>query len=246
MSRQYTEPPVTGVAAAVDANMEADASARAQWLSAAMDGELSEQDVQSFRMLCATDTEMVTETETAVLYEWHSYNVIGEALRETNARCAVCDSTDFMAQLRQRLHNEKAHHCSMDWLTGAATNTMVSANAAANDSRFWKRAAGFASVAAVAACGALLWFSQAGTQPVLVAAADSISNAGNASVSMERVHAVPTSGASSADVVAGAGQWEPDARWAEYLRTHRQYAGDPYWSDQRRAGVQRTGFQNGR
>lgn len=217
------------------------ATARAQWLSAAMDGELTAEEMQAFQALCAADTAQ----NGSVQQDWHSYTAIGEALRETNARCAVCDSGAFMAQLRQRLHSEEAYHCSADWLETAAGSAAV-ADTAANDSRFWKRAAGFASMAAVTACAALLWLSQAGTQPVLVAGGDTGDGTGDASVRVVE-YAVPVSGVQQpADVTAAAGQWEPDARWEEYLRTHRQYAGDPYWSDRRRAGVQRTGFQGGR
>lgn len=218
----------------------ADASQQAQWLSAAMDGELSAQEVQAFQQWCAG-----ASTETAVLRQWHSYTAIGEALRETNARCTVCDSADFMLQMRQRLQAEEQHHCSVQWLE-RLTGCHSGAAAAANEARFWKRAAGFCSLAAVAACGALLWLSYTATPSAsaLMAGADggSVAEAAQSIAVADTAEMPPASGAAA----AVAGQWEVDARWQEYLRTHRQYAGDPYWSDRRGAAVQRTGFQSNR
>lgn len=217
----------------------ADATNQAQWLSAAMDGELSAREIENFQQLCAD-----ASTETAVLRQWHSYTAIGEALRETNARCAVRDSGDFVLQIRQRLQVEEQHHCSVQWLaqlTGSHADAAVAV--AANEARFWKRAAGFCSLAAVAACGALLWFSQAGAPPSALMAATGDTEATGTVVqglAVTDAAEVPVSGA------AVAGQWEADDRWREYLRTHRQYAGDPYWSDRRGAAVQRTGYQSNR
>lgn len=215
-----------------------DANQQAQWLSAAMDGELSAQEVQIFQQLCAD-----ASTETAVFRQWHSYTAIGEALRETNARCTVCDSVDFMLQMRQRLQSEDLHRCSVQWLEQLPGSRYAGSAEAANEARFWKRAAGFCSLAAVAACGALLWFSQAGAPPSALMAATGDTEATGTVVqglAVTDAAEVPVSGA------AVAGQWEADDRWREYLRTHRQYAGDPYWSDRRGAAVQRTGYQSNR
>lgn len=216
-----------------------DASQQAQWLSAAIDGELSAQEVQIFQQLCAD-----ASTETAVLRQWHSYTAIGEALRETNARCTVCDSADFMLQVRQRLQAEEPHHCSVQWLE-RLTGCHAGTEAAANEARFWKRAAGFFSFAAVVACGALLWLSHMAAPPAALTAGASVGGA--VEVTAQTTAVTDTAaGKSASDAAVVAGQWEADYRWQEYLRTHRQYAGDPYWSDRRGAAVQRTGYQNNR
>lgn len=223
-----------------------DSKAVAQWLSAAVDGELMDDDLASFQELCADE-----QIGQAVLYEWHSYTAIGEALRDTNARCQVCDSSDFLLRFRQHLAQEETHHRELNSTVSGFSSSTAKRFAeeagsavshhnskAANDARFWKRAAGFASVAAIAALGSLLWFSQSPVSSGLVAKTSTPDAVLSAAANVDALGATD-----SADVASQ--QWEPDARWVEYMRTHRQYAGDPYWASQRSGGVQRASFNAG-
>lgn len=224
-----------------------DRKAVVQWLSAAVDGELMADELSSFQELFEND-----QMGQSVLQEWHSYTAIGEVLRETNARCVVADSGDFLLHFRQYLAQEETHHRELNssvsgfkastaqskYATGGAGLNKSHGSKAANDARFWKRAAGFASVAAVAALGSLVWFSQLPTSSGLVAKTNAPNAVLSAAANVDSQNMVGV-----ADGVSQ--QWEPDARWVEYMRTHRQYAGDPYWASQRAGGVQRASFNVG-
>jgi sigma-E factor negative regulatory protein RseA len=81
---------------------------------------------------------------------WHTYHLIGDVLR--SGELAACGDSAFVDRLRARLRQEPG--LDRPRLAPAAVAPHRAAAAPANESSFrWKLAAGFASLAAVAAIG---------------------------------------------------------------------------------------------
>jgi sigma-E factor negative regulatory protein RseA len=96
---------------------------------------------------------------------WCSYHLVGEVLRTGRASTGTPPDV-FLAKLQRRLQQEHPGATPQP----APRTAVLPQREAANDWR-WKLAAGFASVAAVAAVGWNLWGTAAGTgtQPQLAA-----------------------------------------------------------------------------
>lgn len=115
---------------------------------------------------------------------WCAYHLVGEVLRTGRAPTGAAPE-DFLARLRVRLEAEPAPRTALAVIPAAVVRG--SERAAANDWR-WKMAAGFASVAAVAAIGWNLTGSSIGpaSQPQLAAAPAGVSAAALQPASMIR------------------------------------------------------------
>lgn len=222
-----------------------------EYFSAGFDGEWSDAAHEAWLHLNAESD----------VQRWQSYVAIGESLRAINASCPVSDSGDFMAQFRSRFAEEKplSVHSDALWSHSGVTRTKMAVKInsnvgasvsnrqttqpihhntdAANDTRFWKRAAGFASVAAVAAMASVVWMGTPSTGEV-VAQGNLQRNMENVTVADASTRSVPMAAARDQ------GQWQSDPQLQRYLRTHRQFAGNPYWS-QRPNGLQQASYQPG-
>lgn len=96
---------------------------------------------------------------------WCSYHLVGEVLRSGRASTGMPPEA-FLARLQQRLEQERAAPAPV-----AELAQVREPHAAAANDWGWKMAAGFASVAAVAAVGWNLWGGSAGgAQPQLAKA----------------------------------------------------------------------------
>ncbi|MEZ5608011.1 MAG: sigma-E factor negative regulatory protein [Burkholderiaceae bacterium] len=118
-------------------------------ISALMDGELTS--AQSADVLASADAAQARES-------WHLYHLIGDVLRAPDLGDGRGDAA-FVARLRQHLPPQEASQ----GLAPAVTVVAETRHDAANDGVFrWKMAAGFASLAAVAAIG---WGALGGIGP---------------------------------------------------------------------------------
>jgi sigma-E factor negative regulatory protein RseA len=106
-------------------------------VSALVDGQLCDAEfAQAMALL---------ETSRAARQRWHSYHVVGEALRTGQADLSPRES-DFVSRLRVRLQQEPTPLVLQD---APGKNVQDVLLASAND-RFWRRVVGLASVAMVA------------------------------------------------------------------------------------------------
>ncbi|CAM5785863.1 sigma-E factor negative regulatory protein [Ottowia pentelensis] len=111
-------------------------------ISALMDGELTP--AQAAAVLAAADAAEARES-------WHLYHLIGDVLRAPDLGDGRGDAA-FVARLRQQLPPQLAPQGLVD--APAVAVVAETRHEAANDGVFrWKMAAGFASLAAVAAIG---------------------------------------------------------------------------------------------
>ncbi|HMN56266.1 MAG TPA: sigma-E factor negative regulatory protein [Ottowia sp.] len=109
-------------------------------ISALMDGELTP--AQAAAVLAAADAAEARES-------WHLYHLIGDVLRAPDLGDGRGDAA-FVARLRQQLPPQPVPQGLVD----APAVVAETRHEAANDGVFrWKMAAGFASLAAVAAIG---------------------------------------------------------------------------------------------
>ncbi len=177
-----------------------------QLLSALVDGEIDHEHLAA--LLAADD-----DTD-AVLGKWHSYHVIGDALRGDASAARVAQApADFLAGVRLRLQAEEAVAVLPVPL---AMPARVQAPAA-NDAVFrWQLVAGLASLAAVMAVS---WTVLSGAPAGSGGAAAQL-----ASASTPAQAAAP---AQSTTVVVNTGQGPliRDARLEELLAEHRQNGG---------------------
>jgi sigma-E factor negative regulatory protein RseA len=143
---------------------------------------------------------------------WHSYHLIGEVLR--TGECALAArGGDFLSQLQARLAQERVPARAP--LAEAPIPVITVRAEAANDTSFrWKMAAGFASMAAVAAVGWAVIATPAGPQQPQLAAAY---------LAPASVAAAGASGTVIANTEKGA--MIRDARLDEFLAAHRQFGG---------------------
>ena len=145
---------------------------------------------------------------------WHTYHLIGDVLRSSDLAGRQAPER-FLAKLQQRLGEEKQPVVALHY--EALQASAVRRSEAANDASLrWKMAAGFASVAAVAAIG---WNVMGSGAPA---------------------GAQLASAPGPAPVVAGAqgGPMIRDAHLDQLLAAHRQMAGAP--ALQTSAGFLRT------
>ena len=165
-----------------------------QQVSALVDGELQGPAVDDALRALAHDPQ--------ALQAWDTYHLIGDALRSPEL-CAMGPSAGFMSRLSERLTAEPVP------VRAAAAEPVssvgvITARDSANDGLFrWKLAAGFASVAAIAAVG----WTMAGA---LLAPAPQLAST--------------TRGVTPALVLAGSerGAMLRDPRLDELLSAHRQ------------------------
>lgn len=122
------------------ATADQDASTAA-YLSALCDGEISAQELQAL----LADEGMPPEA----YGQWHSYQVIGAALRAEMPAVSSTDPARFLAGVRAGMHTDAVRPLAVSATPVQVTPTSLSA---ANESVFrWKLVAGFASLAAVTA-----------------------------------------------------------------------------------------------
>ena len=145
--------------------LQAEAS-RSDQLSALVDGRLAGDDFAiALNHL---------ETDDGALAQWHAYHVIGDVLRSPDLADAGGDMA-FLRRLETRLADEPAPTLAPS--EHAVSHPAFPVRTAANNDVFrWKMAAGFASLAAVAAIGwqslQLQGSGQVGSASTLAQAAD--------------------------------------------------------------------------
>lgn len=122
-----------------------------EFLSALVDGELSQQELTHALQACAQDAD--------ALGTWNSYQLIGEVLRSPASAVKAAGpvfgaDAGFISRLNLRLAQESAPDASpaVSGSTFVVQSLPPIHQPAANDANFrWKLVAGFASLAAVAA-----------------------------------------------------------------------------------------------
>jgi len=109
-----------------------------EWMSALVDGQLRDVEFSQAMQRVADDAE--------ALRAWRDYQAIGDALRSGDRACGGA-SSEFLQKLQAQLAAQPLPQREAPLTSFEAVNA---APPAANDGR-WKIAAGFASVAALAA-----------------------------------------------------------------------------------------------
>ena len=198
------------------AHMNPNPSNPRESLSALADGEL---DAHALGALLAEIDSTPQRMEI-----WHTYQVIGDALRGTNALAGAQAPGDFLAGFRERLQAEGSAVLVQPVVTHVESGTTV----AANDAVFrWQLVAGFASLAAVMAVS----WNLIGGVPQGGVGVSGPQLAGIAPAAINPSAAVPVASvapsAPSAEVVVNTGQGVliRDARLEELLAEHRQHGG---------------------
>lgn len=186
-------------------------------ISALLDGELAP--AQGEAVLASIDADGARES-------WHLYHLIGDVLRAPDLAACAGDAA-FVARLRAQLPAQDAPPVQ----TSAPLLATVAEvrRDAANDGVFrWKMAAGFASLAAVAAIG---WGTLGGIGPQ--APTDGAQLALSANPSTPTMAAVPVG--QQALVAATPAQTAPvmlrDPELDQLLAAHRQAAGVSAFGD---------------
>jgi sigma-E factor negative regulatory protein RseA len=198
------------------ADMNSKSSNPLESLSALADGELES---ASLRSLFAD-----IEADPQSMGAWHTYQVIGDALRSSDALVSGQAPGEFLAGFRERLKMEGA--------AGLAQPTVVNVASAptqaANDAVFrWKMVAGVASMAAVLAVswnlmGGLPQGDGGVAGPQLAAGAPAPASPA-AVVPVASV--APAATSTELAVNTGQGVLIRDARLEELLAEHRQHGG---------------------
>lgn len=184
-------------------------------LSALADGALRGEDFATALQRLANDQE--------ALAQWHCYHVVGDALRSSDLGDGRGD-LDFLKRLEARLAREPARVTMPDEVELIGQVVVPVQRPAANGDVFrWKLAAGFASLAAVAAIGwqSLQWQMHAGAAAVLAQDSGASSTGGFQQVRSE----LP----SSPDVAMSTGGNPPvmlrNAQLDELLAAHNRAVG---------------------
>ena len=185
---------------------------RGELISALLDGEVS-----------AAELGMAVEAASHVpqgLSAWHTYHVVGEALRGRAPVTAGADGL-FLARLRGRLAEEPGARAPQPLQSAATGPVPVSARAdSANDAVVrWKLLAGAASLSAMAVLGWHLASLQ--TSPETLAATPARGVQASASPALE-----PVTSPAAAPTLAQAPQvMLRDARLDALVAAHKQYGG---------------------
>lgn len=180
-------------------------------ISALMDGELTP--AQAAAVLASADDVQARES-------WHLYHLIGDVLRAPDLGDGRGDAA-FVARLRQHLPPQEAPQ-------GLAIAPAVSVVAetrhdAANDGVFrWKMAAGFASLAAVAAIG---WGVLGGIGPQAPAGGAQLALSTSPAVPAAAVVPVADQSLAAAAPAPAAPVMLRDPELDQLLAAHRQAAG---------------------
>ena len=174
-------------------------------LSALVDGELAERDMEQTLALCDHEGHAC----------WQTYQLIGDVLREP-ALARRCDSDKLLDGVRQAMQQDQRHRAlQQEQSAPVAADKMP---AASNDSLFrWKMVAGLASMAAVAAIGwnsFNQWDAASGSGAQLASAALPASTAGVA---------VSAPATSALQAATGPQVMMRDPRLDELLAAHQQY-----------------------
>lgn len=180
---------------------------RREQLSALADGQLQGAELADALDYAAQDEAMAT---------WQLYHLVGDVLRSSELAKPV--DTDFMSRLRTELAKEPLPVRAQEAVQVAVV--APDAAAAANASVFrWKMAAGFASLAAVAAIG---WSSLSSLQggPGQTPAGSQLAQSSERSVGAPFAPAAPVVAVADAD---GQQVMIRDPRLDELLAAHKQF-----------------------
>lgn len=185
---------------------------RGELISALLDGEVS-----------AVELGRAVEAAGQMpqgLAVWHSYHVVGEALRG-HAPAAECADGSFLARLRGRLAEESAGGAPRPLFPAATTQATPPARTeSANDAVVrWKMLAGAASLAALAIMG---WHVASLQTPAETLAAASVRGVQSTATPVAGLVTVPAAGAALAQTPQ---VMLRDARLDALVAAHKQYGG---------------------
>lgn len=174
-------------------------------LSALVDGELAQRDIEQTLALCDHEGHVC----------WQTYHLIGDVLREP-ALARRCDSNKLLDGVRQAMQQDQRTRAMLQEQSAPVAADKLPA--ASNDSVFrWKMVAGLASMAAVAALGwnsFNQWDAASGTGAQMATAAPPVSTT---SVASGAPAAASLQAATSPQVMMR------DPRLDELLAAHQQY-----------------------
>jgi len=202
----------------------------AELVSLLADGELPAQDVGR-AMAYLTNSGEAQQT-------WDSYHLIGEVMRSGQAGARAHDP-EFVQKLRRKLVHEAIEFVAVDAIPISATGQEGIKTSSANDG-WWRRVAGFASVALV---GVLAWQgyvlldghgASVASQLAQVGGTAAVLRPAGPNVAMANVNAGPAASAAllaatPSGVAKAHGELQPvmlrDPRLDALLAAHRQFGG---------------------
>lgn len=184
------------------------ASEQPEWLSALVDGEVRESEFDALFDAAGAGADLHSR--------WHCYQLLGDALRQSEPPMALRAPQAFLAGVMAAL--PEAHSAPLKLESG---NTMVHVRApAANDAVMrWKMLAGVASVAAVVAVS----WSVLGNAPG--APVNGVAVGAQLAVASPEALAPLAPAAQTMVVKTEQGTLIRDARLEQLLAEHRQYGG---------------------
>lgn len=193
----------------MNAEQKTDPSAQAgdvaEWLSALVDGEVRESEFDALFDAGGAGADLHAR--------WHCYQLLGDALRQSEPSVAMRAPQAFLAGVMAGL--PEAHSQSLQ-LESGATTLHVRAPAANDAVMRWKMLAGVASVAAVVAVS---WGVLSGSPGAPVEGGAQLAQ--NASQNQATMALV----AQPVEVKTGQGTLVRDARLEQLMAEHRQYGG---------------------